>query len=169
MVSELASSVEDSFTAVNLPYKEDAQRACYSLDFLASSRGNPHVASFGCEVGLELVWGQEYSLASALQVGADFAMKPHGSEKAEEWQRECKTLASSLRTKSGIEIGPSKVLLHVLPVEGLVRQLDNSVEKQFAPKALLQPLQVRLTILKDATSCLRQFPKGCHAIWPRLN
>ena len=78
-----------------------------------------------------------------LQVGSDSVSKPHGSsEKAEEWQRESKALASTLRTKSGVEIGPSKVLLHVLPVEGLVRQLDNSIEKQLAQKPLLHPLQV---------------------------
>ena len=69
-------------------------------------------------------------------------LKPHTQEAAEDWQRDCKLLANTLRSKSGVEIRESKIMLHVLPCLGLVRQVDNSVEKQFAKKATPHPIQV---------------------------
>ena len=43
----------------------------------------------------------------------------------------------------GIEVGPTDVMVHVRPCEGLVRQLDGTVEKRFAKTQLTVPLQVR--------------------------
>ena len=42
----------------------------------------------------------------------------------------------------GIEVGDVDLVLHVRPCEGLVRQLDGTVEKRFAKKELMVPLQV---------------------------
>lgn len=43
----------------------------------------------------------------------------------------------------GLEVGPTDVVLHVRPCEGLVRQLDGTVEKRFAKTEQRVPLQVR--------------------------
>ena len=42
----------------------------------------------------------------------------------------------------GLDVGQCALLLHVRPCEGLVRQLDGSIEKRFSPKHLLYPIQV---------------------------
>ena len=122
-------------------YKLHSKRQPAGIHNLRLCQG-PCIALFLLHLGVQFSGARGFRILSSLQVGSDAVLKPHGSEKAEEWQRQSKALASTLRTKSGIEIGPSKVLLHVLPVEGLVRQLDNSIEKQFAQKSLPHPLQV---------------------------
>lgn len=75
-------------------------------------------------------------------MGTELAVKAYNKEEAENWRREASLLGQTLRGKSGVDVGTSNVLLHVLPCEGLVRQLDNTVEKQFAKKAILHPIQV---------------------------
>lgn len=42
----------------------------------------------------------------------------------------------------GMEVGRCELVLHVRPCEGLMRQLDGTVEKRFAKKEILYPLQV---------------------------
>ena len=42
----------------------------------------------------------------------------------------------------GMDIGRSELVLHVRVCEGLMRQLDGTVEKRFAKKEILYPLQV---------------------------
>lgn len=41
-----------------------------------------------------------------------------------------------------MDIGRSELVLHVRVCEGLMRQLDGTVEKRFAKKEILYPLQV---------------------------
>lgn len=43
----------------------------------------------------------------------------------------------------GMDIGRSGLVLHVRVCEGLMRQLDGTVEKRFAKKEILYPLQVQ--------------------------
>lgn len=43
-----------------------------------------------------------------------------------------------------VEVGPCDIVLHVRPCEGLVRQLDGSIEKRWAPKELACPIQARV-------------------------
>ena len=43
-----------------------------------------------------------------------------------------------------MEVGPCDIVLHVRPCEGLVRQLDGSIEKRWAPKELACPIQARV-------------------------
>ena len=43
----------------------------------------------------------------------------------------------------GMDIGRSELVLHVRVCEGLMRQLDGTVEKRFAKKEILYPLQVQ--------------------------
>ena len=42
----------------------------------------------------------------------------------------------------GLDVGNCDIMLHVRVCEGLVRQLDGSIEKRFARKELLYPIQV---------------------------
>ena len=42
----------------------------------------------------------------------------------------------------GLDVGKCDIMLHVRVCEGLVRQLDGSIEKRFARKELLYPIQV---------------------------
>lgn len=44
----------------------------------------------------------------------------------------------------GVDVGRSELVLHVQPLEGLMRRLDGTVEKRFAKKEMLYPLQVGL-------------------------
>lgn len=41
-----------------------------------------------------------------------------------------------------MDVGRSELVLHVQPLEGLMRRLDGTVEKRFAKKEMLYPLQV---------------------------
>ena len=44
----------------------------------------------------------------------------------------------------GMDVGRCELVLHVRPCEGLMRQLDGTVEKRFAKKEILYPLQVSM-------------------------
>ena len=44
-------------------------------------------------------------------------------------------------------MGNCDIMLHVRVCEGLVRQLDGTIEKRFARKELLYPIQVPLPLL----------------------
>ena len=46
-----------------------------------------------------------------------------------------------------MDIGRSELVLHVRVCEGLMRQLDGTVEKRFAKKEILYPLQVETCCL----------------------
>ena len=53
----------------------------------------------------------------------------------------------------GIEVmGAVDLVLHVRPCEGLVRQLDGTIEKRFSKKELMVPLQVRYTLCYTPSS-----------------
>ena len=45
-----------------------------------------------------------------------------------------------------MDVGRSELVLHVCPCEGLMRQLDGTVEKRFAKKEILYPLQVNMLL-----------------------
>ena len=75
----------------------------------------------------------------------------------------------------GLEVGPTDVVLHVRPCEGLVRQLDGTVEKRFAKAELRVPLQVTFWVyICDqsmlAHSACRSYPYVCWfpTYWPRI-
>ena len=42
----------------------------------------------------------------------------------------------------GLDVGNCDIILHVHVCEGLMRQLDGSIEKRFARKELMYPIQV---------------------------
>jgi len=65
----------------------------------------------------------------------------HDSAAAAEWATAGAKLGRELLVKHGLDVGPVDIALHVRPCEGLVRQLDGSVEKRFSKKALLYPIQ----------------------------
>ena len=61
----------------------------------------------------------------------------------------------------GLDVGQCALLLHVRPCEGLVRQVDGSIEKRFSPKHLLYPIQVSsdaqyLSCQHDPHPCLQE-------------
>ncbi len=61
-----------------------------------------------------------------------------------------------------MEVGRCELVLHVRPCEGLMRQLDGTVEKRFAKKEILYPLQVLLkTVVHVLTEGLS--PTSVHA------
>ena len=65
----------------------------------------------------------------------------------------------------GLDVGQCALLLHVRPCEGLVRQVDGSIEKRFSPKHLMYPIQVsssaqRLSFQREPTS-LFSWKCGC--------
>ena len=54
-------------------------------------------------------------------------------------------------------MGRAELVLHVRPLEGLMRRLDGTVEKRFAKKDILYPLQVRRMLLSnDHSPCNTQ-------------
>ena len=60
--------------------------------------------------------------------------------------RSCQHLKKRLHSDDsgvqGLDVGNCDIMLHVRVCEGLVRQLDGSIEKRFARKELLYPIQV---------------------------
>ena len=61
----------------------------------------------------------------------------------------------------GLDVGNCDIMLHVRVCEGLVRQLDGSIEKRFARKELLYPIQVHCST-KPAHGLHMHLP-DCHA------
>ena len=55
------------------------------------------------------------------------------------WRTAATALSSDLLTKRGIDVGAIDVLLHVRPVDGLVRAVDGSVEKRWSAEELAVP------------------------------
>jgi hypothetical protein len=54
----------------------------------------------------------------------------------------------------GIDVGDVDLVLHVRPCEGLVRQLDGTVEKRFAKKEVMIPLQVGQLLSRTLSPCM---------------
>ena len=52
-------------------------------------------------------------------------------------------------------MGNCDIMLHVRVCEGLVRQLDGSIEKRFGRKELLYPIQVPESLAESCLSCRR--------------
>ena len=68
----------------------------------------------------------------------------HDAAAVAEWATAAGKLARELLVKHGLDVAGVDIALHVRPSEGLVRQLDGSVEKRFSKAALLYPIQVLL-------------------------
>ena len=73
----------------------------------------------------------------------DTGDRPHDQAALSEWHRAAAGLSGQFRSKQGLEVGPCRLVLHVRPCEGLMRQLDGSVEKRFSKTQLLYPIQAR--------------------------
>ncbi|KAA6417737.1 MAG: 5 -3 exoribonuclease 1, partial [Trebouxia sp. A1-2] len=69
---------------------------------------------------------------------------PHGEREATDWAVSSSQLTRQFLIKHGMEVGRCELVLHVCPCEGLMRQLDGTVEKRFAKKEILYPLQASL-------------------------
>ena len=54
----------------------------------------------------------------------------------------CDYVIEEVMAMQGMDVGRCELVLHVRPCEGLMRQLDGTVEKRFAKKEILYPLQV---------------------------
>ncbi|KAL4438007.1 hypothetical protein ABPG77_004228 [Micractinium sp. CCAP 211/92] len=66
----------------------------------------------------------------------------HGSAEAGEWQQERQRLQQEYLHKQGVDCGEVTLLVHVRPCEGLVRQVDGTIEKRFAKKEVAYPLEL---------------------------
>lgn len=66
----------------------------------------------------------------------------HGSSEAGEWQQERQRLQQEYLHKQGVDCGEVTLLVHVRPCEGLVRQVDGTIEKRFAKKEVAYPLEL---------------------------
>ena len=93
-----------------------------------------------------------------LQVGGEGSDKLHSKEESEEWQRAANVLAAQMRSKQGLEIGPCHLMLHVRPCQGLMRQLDGTVEKRFSKAQMTYPIQVGCSLVLPAG---RAAVRGC--------
>eukprot|EP00887_Chlorella_sp_A99_P000906 scaffold5.g906.t1 len=68
----------------------------------------------------------------------------HAREEAGAWHIERQKLGQEHLIKQGIDLGGgASLLLHVRQCEGLVRQVDGTIEKRFAKKESVYPLQAR--------------------------
>jgi hypothetical protein len=67
----------------------------------------------------------------------------------------------------GLDVGNCDIMLHVRVCEGLVRQLDGSIEKRFARKELLYPIQVHCSTkpLPGCHACVRRSVCHMHMYW----
>ncbi|KAK9843112.1 hypothetical protein WJX74_007152 [Apatococcus lobatus] len=74
----------------------------------------------------------------------------HGNDAKREWVQSAQQISHEYLSKRGIDVGRCAIMVHVRPVEGLVRQLDGTLEKRFAKQELQVPLQ----------ASLRRHPKG---------
>ncbi len=66
----------------------------------------------------------------------------HDKKAKDEWVQNAQQLSHEYMSKRGIDVGRCTIMVHVRPVEGLVRQLDGTLEKRFAKQELQVPLQV---------------------------
>ena len=79
----------------------------------------------------------------AAQVDREQGALPHDKAAEAEWQRAASELSHAFRVKQGLDVGRCNLVLHVRPCEGLVRQIDGSIEKRFSKVQLLYPIQAR--------------------------
>jgi len=68
----------------------------------------------------------------------------HTKEEADNWGKKKTRLITEHSSRHGVLLGQVNLLLHVRPLEGLIRQVDGTVEKRFGKKEVLYPLQVTL-------------------------
>jgi 5'-3' exoribonuclease 1 len=78
------------------------------------------------------------------RAGAAGDVRPLSSSERDEFDRQIMTLNNDYLSKQGLELGQIQLLLHVRPCEGLVRQIDGTIEKRFGKTEAVYPLQVTL-------------------------
>lgn len=96
---------------------------------------------------------------NAVQIAGKAATE-HGNEAKREWVQHAQQISHEYLSKRGIDVGRCAIMVHVRPVEGLVRQLDGTLEKRFAKQELQVPLQACSLPPPDAccSSCVRLSP-----------
>jgi len=78
------------------------------------------------------------------RAGAGGEVRSLSSSEKDEFDRQILTLNTDYLSKQGLELAQIRLLLHVRPCEGLVRQVDGTVEKRFGKTEVVYPLQVTL-------------------------
>ena len=82
----------------------------------------------------------------------------NGSEnKTVGWDIEMANMKKEYLSKYGVDLGDVSLLIHVRPIEGLIRQVDGSVEKRFGKETKAFPLQ--MTLRKNPAPDPRYDPK----------
>ncbi len=89
---------------------------------------------------------------------ASVTVSSNGSEgRTAGWDIDVANMKQEYLSKHGVDLGDVKLLIHVRPLEGLIRQIDGSVEKRFGKETKSFPLQ--LTLRKDPAPDPRYDPK----------
>ena len=86
-------------------------------------------------------WHEARALVPA-QVDKERGPVRHSADVAQKWHGAVANIGSHFLKMQGLDVGACEIVLHVRPCEGLIRQLDGTVEKRFAAKELLCPIQV---------------------------
>lgn len=73
------------------------------------------------------------------------------------WDIDISNMKHDYLSKHGVDLGDVKLLVHVRPLEGLIRQVDGSVEKRFGKETKAFPLQ--MTLRKNPAPDPRYEPK----------
>lgn len=60
------------------------------------------------------------------------------------WEIDVANMKKEYLSKYGVDLGNVRLLIHVRPIEGLIRQVDGSVEKRFGKETKAFPLQMTL-------------------------
>ena len=120
---------------------------------LSGAVPTPTAALVGSAVVGQRAWVQWPYLQEAMVVavsdgktraGVGGEVRPLTPSEAEDWSRQAAQLTNEYLSKHGVELGALQLLLHVRPCEGLVRQIDGTVEKRFGKTEAVYPLQVTL-------------------------
>ena len=70
--------------------------------------------------------------------------RPLAAEEIDDWKLKATVTLNEMLEKQGLDIGNVTFMLHVRACEGLIRQLDGTVEKRFSKQETAYPLQLTL-------------------------
>jgi len=89
---------------------------------------------------------------------ATTSVSSNGSEgRTADWDIVVSNMKKEFLSKRGVDLGNVKLMVHVRPLEGLIRQVDGSVEKRFGKETVAFPLQ--MTLRKNPAPDPRYDPK----------
>lgn len=135
-----------------MPSKKDSI-VLYTKDFMANVENAP-----GVEAVAQLLLGKKcwvrwpYLQEAIVEAVSDSQRKVnygdgtllHTKDEADAWQKERHRIMQEYSHRQGLVMESIELMLHVRPLEGLIRQVDGTVEKRYAKKEVFYPLQLTL-------------------------